>query len=300
MRTPKVSVVMTVYNGEKYLRQSVDSILNQTYRDFEFIIVDSHSTDATPLILKEYSEKNDRIKIITERRRSTPAKSRNKGIKVARGKYIAVQDADDISLPMRLEKQVEYLEKNRDVILLGTSAYIIDEGGEVIATEEVLTGDDKIREVLPKKVPLYHGSIMFRRKEVGSIGFYHEQLKYSEDHDLYLRTIKIGKIDNLPEPLYMWRLSKNTISMRKILVQKGFPKLDPETFYRYRLCRTLVWGGNFERARKEINALVKERYLTLGCTFKLVGCYIATLLGPGSATLLKKVVNFLSSFGITL
>lgn len=318
MKIPKVSVIMPTYNAERYLRSSINSILNQTYQNFELIIIDDCSTDATPTILEEYSEKDDRVKTITNRKNLGPAKSRNKGIKMARGKYIAVQDSDDISLPERLERQVEYLERNKDVVILGTSAYIIDDEGEPIGEDTVPVEDKKIRKILSRRNCLYHGSVMFHRKKVESLGFYREKFKYAHDLDLYLRVLEIGKINNLPESLYINRLSFN--SFRKAHMQRKFseiarrfarerrekgidsynsldeskilaqpPEIDPKIAYRYNRCMRMAIGGDPQKAKKGISALIRETSVPTRFVLKLWVCYILTLLSMRSANLLKKI-----------
>jgi len=118
MDRPKISVIMSVYNGEKYLREAIESILNQTFRDFEFIIINDGSTDKTSEILSSYND--PRIVIINNKRNIGLTKSLNKGLKMVKGEYIARQDADDVSLPERLERMVNFLDMNRDVGLLGS------------------------------------------------------------------------------------------------------------------------------------------------------------------------------------
>ena len=133
-QAPKITVLMSVYNGERYLRESVDSILNQTYTDFEFIIIDDGSTDSTQSIIEEYSAKDKRIITMQNNQRIHLTKSLNLGLKKARGVYIARQDADDISLPERLQTQITYMENNEDIGILGTSVELIDVKSKNIRT----------------------------------------------------------------------------------------------------------------------------------------------------------------------
>lgn len=117
---PLIYVVMSCYNREKYVVEAIESILNQTYTNFEFIIIDDCSTDNTFEIVKEYAKKDNRILALKNDKNYCYVHSLNKGIEIAKGKYIARMDDDDISLPERFEKQVEFLEKNEDIIALGT------------------------------------------------------------------------------------------------------------------------------------------------------------------------------------
>ena len=128
--TPQITVLMPVYNGEKYLRQAVDSILNQTFKDFEFLIINDGSTDKTLAILQEY--KNKRVKIINNKKNIGLTKSLNKGLKLAKGKYIARMDADDISLSNRLRKQIDFLDKHNKIGVLGTQMKIINNSNKIV------------------------------------------------------------------------------------------------------------------------------------------------------------------------
>ena len=126
---PKVSVVMCVHNGERYLYEALESVLNQTFEDFEFIIVDDASADNTPAILKEYAAQDGRIRLMRNAHNLGLTRSLNKALRLAKGEYIARQDADDISLPQRLEKQVEFLNSNSRTAVVGSWTEVIDEYG---------------------------------------------------------------------------------------------------------------------------------------------------------------------------
>lgn len=129
MEQPLISVVMPTYNCKKYVSQAIDSILNQTYQNFEFIIVDGHSTDGTELILNDYSLKDKRVKIIKDERKGIGA-ALKLGCSMAKGDYIARMDSDDIALPQRFEKEIEILRKNKELVLVSSSAIYIDERGD--------------------------------------------------------------------------------------------------------------------------------------------------------------------------
>ena len=129
-----ISVVMAVYNGEKYLKEAIDSILSQTYKNFEFIVIDDCSSDNTPIILKSYTDA--RIQVVRNEQNLRLPTSLNKGFKIARGKYIARMDADDIAMPDRFEKQVKYLEAHQEVAVIGGSFQVFNEFGEDIYIHE--------------------------------------------------------------------------------------------------------------------------------------------------------------------
>ena len=157
-----ISVVMSVYNGEKYLVDSVDSILNQTLFDYEVIIVNDGSTDSSLKIIKEYQKKDKRLKLINNERNIGLTKSLNKGIGISKGKYIARQDADDISLKNRLRVQYEFLELHPECVAVGSNARIVDMHNTFLYdSAQPLLWED-IKEVLPKN-PFFHSSTMFRK-----------------------------------------------------------------------------------------------------------------------------------------
>ncbi len=204
-RRPKVSVVMSVYNGEPYLKEAVDSILGQTLWDFEFIIVNDGSTDGAGELLRSYDD--PRIVVIDQSNQGTWA-ALNKGIQYARGEYIARMDADDISHPRRLQNQVEFLDNNRDVGLVGTSGYKIDAYGRVQELYRVPTTDTDIKCELPHGHPYLGASMMCRRATLDRIGSFRNC--NAEDFDLWLRISERFPMMNLEEPLYKFRRTGNT------------------------------------------------------------------------------------------
>lgn len=206
-KNPKISVIMSVYNGEEYLREAMDSILNQTFTDFEFIIVNDGSTDNSLKIIETYND--ERIGIINNEKNIGLTKSLNKALKQAKGEYIARQDADDISLPNRFEKQMKYFEENPEVALLGTSAYIIDETGEIIQKCVVLA-KPSIKSLL-KKNRFSHGSVMVKKEIVDKVGGYNDLLRYSQDYELWLRIAKCYEVRNLTQMLYKLRSHNENI-----------------------------------------------------------------------------------------
>ncbi len=209
----KVSVVMSVYNCEDYLEKSIESILEQTYADLEFIIIDDCSTDSSIAIIESYHD--ERIKFIKNERNIGLSASLNKGIRIASGKYIARMDADDISLLDRLKKQVNFMDSNPDVVVLGGSFQAIDERGNYLYVHHSLSGVKLARYYLYPS-PLAHPTVMMRRDVIVNNNlFYDEQYSSAQDYDLWLRIIKKFKIDNLPDVLLRYRVQKNSISVAK-------------------------------------------------------------------------------------
>lgn len=220
MVNPKISVILSVYNGERYLKQSIESILEQTFADFEFIIMDDGSSDGSFRIIRGYDD--DRIKVIRNEVRNGLTKSLNKALKKARGKYVARQDADDISLPSRFEEQIEFFERHPETALLGTSIFIMDEKGRIL--EEKKACPRPSRNLL-KRNEIFHGSVMFKKAVIDNLGGYNELFKHSQDYELWLRIAKYHDIRNLQIPLYALRLHKSSIGFNKTKEQFLFEML---------------------------------------------------------------------------
>ena len=205
---PKISVLMSVYNGSQYLCESIESVLNQTFADFELIIVDDCSTDDSEAILKKFSAQDSRITLLRNEENIGLTKSLNKGLKIAQGEYIARQDADDISLPTRFEKQVAYLDHSKDTVLVSGNYSYIDAKGAFIKSLDLSDRAD----VTSWYLLFYnrigaHGLAMFRRKEAVSLGGYLETFRYSQDYEFWHRLSKVGKLRILPEILQLYRRS---------------------------------------------------------------------------------------------
>jgi glycosyltransferase involved in cell wall biosynthesis len=200
MSRPLVSVVMSVYNEEGYLKDTIQSILNQTLPDLEFIIINDGSTDGTQEILVIFSVMDERIRIIPSSENMGIAGALNMGIRQALGKYIAIMDAGDISHSRRFEKQVEFLEKRKDVYILGTQGQWIDVNHRVIGSWRLpLSVSDKD---IFRTGGAIHPSIMVRRELFDLIGFYDPELEMSQEFEIYLRALKNGfGMANLNDPL---------------------------------------------------------------------------------------------------
>ncbi len=239
---PKVSVLICVYNGEKFVRQALESIYNQTYQNFEVIIVDDGSTDKTPDIL--VNMKDSRTFIYRNPENLGLTKSLNIGLKLCRGQYIARMDADDISLPRRFEKQVEFLEKNSDYALVGSSYYHISEDGKIASLTKVLTGDLEIRQGLKKQNWFGHGTVMIRRDCFVSLGGYDEKYKFAQDYDLWLKVAEKYKVGNIDESLYCWRTTPLCISNAKKQEQKYYKNLAISEAQNRMKAKNLAMKGN--------------------------------------------------------
>jgi hypothetical protein len=213
---------MSVYNGQRYLNQAVESALNQSYTDFEFIIVDDGSTDETWDILKKYAEQDQRISLVQNRKNLGLSKSLNKGLVLAKGDYIARQDADDVSLPERFATQIECLEQQPSVGLLGTAYYVINSQGQQRAVYLHPETDTEIRWQMLFHNAFCHSSVMFRRESLdrGSL-FYNETLPCSQDYELWSRMLQQTSAANLTIPLVEWRKSDGAMSTTRHEEQQG-------------------------------------------------------------------------------
>ncbi len=213
---PKVSVIMSTFNAGKYIRQAIDSIVNQTYQDLELIIVDDGSTDNTGHIVNKYCAQHPQKMQYIYQDNAGPSKARNVGIKASRGEYIAILDSDDISLPQRLQKQVEFLDQNPDIALLGTGGWRINDRGKLIEEYKTETDEKTIKTELFQCNRFNHSSLMLRKKQIADQLFYREELKFAEDYELCLRISERFPVANLSECLSMRRVNPSSISFKEM------------------------------------------------------------------------------------
>lgn len=211
---PKISVVMSVFNGEKYLQESIDSILNQSYNDFEFIIVNDGSTDRTEEILNEYAKRDARIRIITNPRNMGVGYSRNIGNAAARGEYIAIMDADDRSYPERFAKQVQFLDENPDIAILGTT-YVKARSDNYTKLMKKVNLPGLVRWNLFFSCALNNPSVMMRRTLVSEEGFKYAEGIEGEDFDFFSKVSRKHKITNLEETLHFYRWHDGNLTVVK-------------------------------------------------------------------------------------
>lgn len=218
---PRVSVIMAVYNGERYLSHAIESIIHQTFKDFEFIIIDDGSSDASGAIIKEYAARDARIRPIYLEH-SGLTRSLNRGITDARGTYIARMDADDISLPERLEKEYGYLMEHPEVALVSCFARIIDDNGHMMNEHcpPLSTKDIIKRSFFSGQI--CHPSVMFQADTVRILGGYNEYFVYAQDYELWLRLMRKHEVATIPEFLFLWRKSKHGIGRVKGREQRRY------------------------------------------------------------------------------
>jgi glycosyl transferase family 2 len=219
MHFPAVSVVMSVFNGERFVSEAIDSILAQTYRDFEFIIIDDGSTDRTPEILANYGRRDGRISV---HRRANQGRclSLNAGINIANGKYIARMDADDISLPDRLEEQIRFMDAHPEVGLLGGAFKLIGASGRVLRTIGFPSKDSEIRSAMLSCNPFAHPTVVIRKDVVTASGGYRRALLDADDYDLWLRVSERSRLANLEKCVLLYRIHAKQVSIQNMRHQK--------------------------------------------------------------------------------
>lgn len=208
---PVVSVILPVYNGERFLKEAVDSILVQTFTDFELIIVDDCSMDSTSLILTEYATRDTRIRVMRQSRNMGIVEALNTGSHAATGQYIARMDVDDISLPERFERQVEYLNSHPDVGVLGTGVQLIDVLGKKQTIVTLPPDYIQIYWSLFFCNPIVHPTVMMRRDLFLRARGY--RTGYPEDYDLWRRMASLTRLANLPEVLLLLRKHLSNLSL---------------------------------------------------------------------------------------
>ncbi|RXJ84875.1 glycosyltransferase family 2 protein [Arcobacter sp. CECT 8985] len=208
---PMVSVVMSVYNAEKYLDEAIQSILNQTYKNFEFIIINDGSMDKSLDIIDKFKAQDERIIVISRENKGLIA-SLNEGIKKAKGKYIARMDADDISLPTRFEEQVEFLDKNQDIAVCGTWVEVFGKNRKKTIWKMPIN-DDELKVRLLFSVSFAHPSIMMKKEFIQRHGIkYKEEYKHAEDYKFWLDSSKYTKFANISKVLFRYRYLETSVS----------------------------------------------------------------------------------------
>ena len=209
-----VSIVIPVHNGEKYIKESIDSCLAQTYSNIEIIVVDDKSTDSTLEILKEYGEK---IKVFPVEKQNGLGNVINIGIRASKGKYIARMDADDIMYPDRIEKQVEYLENNPSCVAVGGQIDIINENSDITGHREYAQNDKDLKKNRFLFQPFAHPAVTLRKSTLEEIGLYPEDMWKVEDVKLFLILSTKGEFANLPDTVLKYRMTFQTESQSKMV-----------------------------------------------------------------------------------
>lgn len=212
--TKKISVLLPVYNAEPFLSRTLDSLLNQTYKNFEIIAINDGSTDDSLAILHKYAKQDSRI-VIVDQENIGLVKTLNKAASIASGFYLARMDSDDLCLPRRFELQVEAFEKNKKAVLVGGCFDVMNEDDEILYRESVPTRNEELRRALAVRNPIAHGSAMFTKSAFEKSGGYNDDCGPTEDYELWSRFAFFGDIIGVPATIFRWRINPTGITQTK-------------------------------------------------------------------------------------
>lgn len=215
---PYVSVVMPVFNVEQYVKGAIESILNQSYKNFEFIIVDDCSTDSTVDVMARFKKKDKRIVLIRNRKNEGVTKSLNKALKIAKGKYIIRMDADDWSYPDRFESQIKLMEDHPEVVVSGSNIEVCNSQLQTRYVRKYHQSDSTIRKHLFRYSPFAHPATIWRA-EVLKSERYNEKIRICQDYELYFRVGTKGKFMNLNKTLLKLRMHDKSVSTTMNVLQ---------------------------------------------------------------------------------
>ena len=297
-KVPAVSVVMPVFNTERYVAHAVKSVLGQTFEDFEFIILDDGSSDSSVHIIQEYAEGDDRVRFFPLEHQGYVSLLR-RGLNHCRGEFVARMDSDDISTPDRFEKQVAFMRANPEIVAVGSRVVLIDPYGSQFEQPGHKTTHEDIEAELLKGVgwAIVHPTAMMRRDALMKVGGYREDLAVSEDLDLFLRLAEVGKLTNLPDVLLRYRQHLLSVNYTRYEQQKAVKRSIVSEAYRRRGLpmpqnwafreRKLLphpeqhrrWGwaalrcGNVSVARRHAISAIRQAPLSLD-TWRLTACDI--------------------------
>lgn len=258
-----VSVVMPVYNARRYLREAFESVLGQTFTDWELIAVNDGSNDDSLAILTEFAGRDGRIKVIT-RANTGIVGALNDGLKAATGELIARMDADDLALPGRFEKQVAFLREHPDHVLVGSQVMLIDsDDADLCPKQDTEYSHEAIDKAhLAGRWPLVHPTVMMRREAVERVGGYRNKYQWLEDLDLFLRLAEVGKLASLPEVLLRYRLHTGSVCHTREGEQDEIrPELEAEVYARRGIERPV---GGLQNGREPAPATAGGRYRLWG------------------------------------
>jgi glycosyltransferase involved in cell wall biosynthesis len=211
-KSPMVSVLLSVYNSDRYVGSAIESILNQSFNDFDFIIVDDSSKDSSWNIIEFFAKKDPRILAIKNIINIGGCRTLNRGLEFCTGKYIARLDNDDWSYPDRLKKQVDYMEAHPEVGILGGSIETINEFGNVVGKRTYKLLDQEIRKGIFFYSPFAHPAVMIRKSILDEVGSYNAEFAPADDYELYFRIGKKSKFANLSDTLLRYRIIPNSMT----------------------------------------------------------------------------------------
>jgi glycosyltransferase involved in cell wall biosynthesis len=219
---PRVTVLMGVHDGAPFVGSAIESIVRQTHAGWELIVVDDGSTDSSLAILHSWARRDGRIRVVEHPRRLGLAACLNDGFAQARGELIARLDADDVSAPDRLAKQVAFLDSHPDIAVVGSGAEFVDSGGRGMGNGFLFEQHDDIAANIYRTSPFIHPSVMMRRSFLESLGGYDVRLRRAQDADLWLRGYRRYRYHNLPQPLVRCRIRDNGGVDASVILSGGF------------------------------------------------------------------------------
>lgn len=216
--TPFVSVLMPVYNGEKYIGEAIQSILDQTYQNFELIVINDNSTDNTAKVIKSYQKQYPhKVKMISLRLQHGAFGAANLALKQAKGEFIMAMDSDDISHPDRMAKQVAFLLTHKEVIVVGSHSDLIDQDGRYIGKKNFPKDHQELYNMYFEVHPMVHPSCMFRRSLLPNYNkIYQDEYGVSDDYFTLFTLLNYGKFANIPETLFYYRIHLKNSSLQKL------------------------------------------------------------------------------------
>ena len=291
-----VSIIMPVYNAEDYLREAIDSILTQTYPLFELIIINDGSSDNSLEIIKSY--RDDRIRVFSFVNGGC-SKQRNYGISVAKGKFLAMMDADDISEQTRIEEQYNFLKSHTEIQVVGTNCLHIDEKGKIISIKNYSEFHNEIEFSAPVLCPICPPSMMTYTNILIDCGCYREDFLVAGDYDLILKLLgNAYKFYNLQKPLFRYRIHKSSLSATKLQKQqlnhyecslyylnKSYYDSSDRLFYDYRRGLLEYYYGKVSIARKY---LFKSLFNNSAPKLRLIRLILSSILGNRLIALLRR------------
>lgn len=266
---PMISVIMPVYNSEKYLKESIESILNQTYKNLEFIIIDDGSTDNSLKIIQEYKLVDNRIKVITRENKGLIF-SLNEGIALANGQYIARMDSDDISLSRRLEKQIRFLDERKDIDIVATHISAFGDASLEIKEQierryNLFINESNMEIKIFDDIPICHPSVMMRKSVLEQLQGYSNKYPCAEDYDLWMRALKQDfKLTTISEKLTKYRLHDNSKSFKdnkynQTLIEYINIRLDYlEKYIKKEQINCYIWGAS--NGGNIVKEVLKQRF----------------------------------------
>lgn len=233
--SPKVSVIVGSYNNARFLPACLDSLLHQTYADFEVLVVDDCSNDHSLKIAQEYSRSDARIRVISTEKNEGVTNTKHLGLRAAEGEYVAILDSDDVALPERLERQVAWLDSHLETVLVAGNYGIIDAEGKIIKRRKKVPRDDlSIRWWLTFGNCLIHSTVMYRRQPAVDNGAYDRYYFHGEDLDLYTKLLRVGKFAAIPEVVSLWRSHRASVT-------KYVASEERERYYIELVQRSIQW-----------------------------------------------------------